>query len=125
MEQSSELRAEYEKKLKECEESGDSKGKAAILYELAKLEISEGNQEQALLMLMEAYSRFQKLGESKGHCFAGELLGQLLFVSGNREDGLAVVRESFRGFTEMGMPEEAEKTGQLLAVMEEHAAADG
>lgn len=121
MDQVKELRAEYESKLKECDKNGDSKGKAEILYEMAKLEVSEGNQEQALLMLMEAYSRFQKLGESKAHCFAGELLGQLLFVSGNREDGLAVVREAFRGFTEMGMAEEAEKTGQLLAVMEEHA----
>ncbi|WP_421902974.1 hypothetical protein [Maridesulfovibrio sp.] len=124
MDQSADLKAEYEKKLKEYEQSGDSKGKAETLYEMAKLEISKGNQEQALLMLMEAYSRFQKLGESKGHCFAGELLGQLLFVSGNRQDGLAVVREAFRGFTEMGMAEEAEKTGQLLAVMEEHAAGE-
>lgn len=122
MDQSADLKAEYENRLKECEKNGDSKGKAETLYEMAKLEISEGNQEQALLMLMEAYSRFQKLGESKGHCFAGELLGQLLFVSGNIQDGLAVVRESFRGFTEMGMTEEAEKTYQLLAVMEEHAA---
>lgn len=120
MDQSESIRAELEKRLAEYEKNGDSKGKAEVLYEIAKLEISAGNQEQALLMLMEAYSRFQKLGESKGHCFAGELLGQLLFVSGNREDGLAVVREALRGFTEMSMTEEAEKTGHLLAVMEEH-----
>jgi len=122
MDQSESIRAELEKKLAEYEKSGDSKGKAEVLYEIAKLEIADGNQEQALLMLMEAYSRFQQIGESKGHCFAGELLGQLLFVSGNREDGLAVVREALRGFTEMGMSVEAEKTGQLVAVMEEHVA---
>ncbi|WP_321402487.1 hypothetical protein [Maridesulfovibrio sp.] len=122
MDQSVNLKAELEVKLKECEKNSDSRGKAATLHEMAKLEVSEGNQEQALLMLMEAYSRFQKLGDSKGHCFAGELLGQLLFVSGNQQDGLAVVREALRGFTEMGMSGEADKTAQLLAAMEEHAA---
>ncbi|NDV25610.1 hypothetical protein [Desulfovibrio sp. JC010] len=122
MDQTEILRSELDKKLEECEKNDDSKGKAEALYELAKLEVSAGNQEQALLMLMEAYSRFQKLGESKGHCFAGELLGQLLYVSGNQQDGLAVVREALRGFTGLGMVEEAEKTGQLLAAMEEHAA---
>ncbi|HAS90490.1 MAG TPA: hypothetical protein DCS48_14505 [Desulfovibrio sp.] len=120
MDQAVKLKAELEAKLKECEVNNDSCEKAKTLYELAKLEVAGGNQEQALLMLMESYSRFQKLGDSKGHCFAGELLGQLLFVSGNQQDGLAVVREALRGFTEMGMTAEAEKTGQLLAVMEEH-----
>jgi hypothetical protein len=122
MEQQEAIKVQLEQRLRECEQKNDSVGKAEMLFELAKLEVDAGNQEQALLMLLEAYSRFQKAGEAKGHCFTGELLGQLLFVSGNPQDGLTVVKEALRGFTEMGMTTEAEKTGQLLSVMEEHAA---
>ncbi len=112
----------FEKMLKECEEKGDSKGRAAILFEMAKMKISEGDQEEALLLLMEAFSRFKDQEDLSGVCFTGELLGQLLFVSGNRDDGLRMIRESLAGFNKMGLPVEVERTEELLAAMEAHAA---
>ncbi|WP_432737631.1 hypothetical protein [Maridesulfovibrio sp. FT414] len=124
MTQSDVLRKVYDDQLKEQDRNGDSKGRAETLFQLAKQEVSEGNQEAALLLLMESYSRFQQVGDAQGHCFAGELLGQLLFVSGNREDGVRVIREALRGFKDMGFEEEAAKTEELLAAMKEYAGAD-
>lgn len=120
MSRTDEMKMEYEERLEGFKKAGDSKGCAETLFMMAKLQVSEGNQEEAMLMLMEAYNRFQQLGDVRGHSFAGELLGQLLFVSGNPEDGMRVVRESLEGFKAMGLVEEIEKTEGLLAVMEEH-----
>lgn len=108
-------------KIMESEKNADSKSRAEALFDMAKKKISEGNQEEAMLMLMESHSRLKDL-EDLHSCFTGELLGQLLFVSGNREDGLRMIRESMSGFREQGFSDEVEKTEQLLAVMEQHAA---
>lgn len=124
MSKTDEMKTEYEERLKAFKKAGDSKSCADTLFMLAKLEVSEGNQEEAMLMLMEAYNRFQQLGDVRGHSFTGELLGQLLFVSGNPEDGMRVVRESLAGFKAMGLAEEIEKTEVLLSVMEEHASSE-
>ncbi len=124
MSQSYELKQQCESQLKEYQKSGDSKGCAETLFQLAQLEVADGNQQEAMLMLMEAYNRFQKLGDARGHCFTGELLGQLLFVSGNPEDGLRVVRESLAGFRMLGLEAEVQKTEALLSAMEEHIGSD-
>ncbi|SMF05568.1 hypothetical protein [Desulfovibrio gilichinskyi] len=114
----------HEERLAECKKNGDSKGRAQTLFEMAQIEISENNQEEALLLMVESYSVAKDLGDLSCLCPIGELLGQLLYVAGSREEGLSMVRESYAGYKEIGADDEAANTEYLLDAMDAHALAN-
>ncbi|WP_291326528.1 hypothetical protein [Desulfovibrio sp. UCD-KL4C] len=111
-------------RLEECKNSGDSKGRAEVLFDMAHLRIAENNQEEALLLMIEAYSLAKEFGELSCLCPIGELLGQLLYVAGSREEGLNIVRESYAGFKEIGEDDKAANIENLLDAMDAHALAN-
>ncbi len=113
-----------EERLAECKNNGDSKGRAEALFEMAHLKIAENNQEEALLLMIEAYSLAKEFGDLSCICPIGELLGQLLYVAGSREEGLNIVRESYAGFKEIGEDDKAANTENLLDAMDAHALAN-
>jgi len=113
-----------EERLAKCKNNGDSKGRAEALFEMAHLKIAENNQEEALLLMIEAYSLAKEFGDLSCICPIGELLGQLLYVAGSREEGLNIVRESYAGLKEIGEDDKAANTENLLNAMDAHALAN-
>ncbi len=122
--QAEEALKQLKEHLKEFKDNNDSKGRGQTLFEMAQVEISRNNKEEALLMLVEAYSLVKELGDLSYICPIGELLGQLLYVSGSREEGLNMVQEAFAGLKEMGSDEEAANTEHLLDAMIAHSLAN-
>lgn len=111
---------QLEERLEECKNNGDSKGRGQTLFEMAQIEISRNNQDEALLLMIESYALVKDLGDLSFICPIGELLGQLLYVSGSRAEGLNMVRESLAGLKEMGAADEAANTQHLLDAMMAH-----
>lgn len=111
---------QLEERLEECKNNGDSKGRGQTLFEMAQIEISRNNQDEALLLMIESYALVKDLGDLSFICPIGELLGQLLYVSGSRVEGLKLVRESLAGLKEMGTADEAANTQHLLDAMMAH-----
>lgn len=104
--------------LEEClvisRDQKDLDGVASSLWELACIELSQGNMGDAVPRVLEAYALVERMGRAEGIAAIGSVHGQLLIAAGMRHEGLAVLERSVEELVKLGRDGDAEHLRTLI-----------
>jgi hypothetical protein len=94
---------------------GDLDGIGAAQYDLALLDLEEGQVDSARTRLAEAWEIFQRIRRADFIAIAGKLYGRLLAEAGEREAAVAVLRESRAAYQLLGREDQCREVEAALA----------
>jgi tetratricopeptide (TPR) repeat protein len=98
---------------------GNADGIASGLWDIARIELTRQQYDQAIPRLMEAWRIFEHLQRAEGLAVVGSVFGQVLAGLGLKEEALAVLRRSAGAFRKLGRVDEAEEVEALIATVAE------
>jgi tetratricopeptide (TPR) repeat protein len=92
----------------------DQDGRAATLWSLSQLDLSEMKPNDGIPRIVEAYAIVQRLGRAEGIAVIGQVLGQILAASGELDQAHQVLRGSAEMYSRLGRTEDAQEVERMI-----------